>query len=60
VPKLLATNEELTLLVRQHFAWFEEWRAYIHELEARLGVPLSGVSEETRPPELEPEGAADA
>jgi hypothetical protein len=60
VPKLLATNEELTLLVRQHFAWFEEWRTYIHQLETRLGDPLSGVSEGTRPPALEPEHVADA
>jgi hypothetical protein len=30
---------------------FEEWRAYIHELERELGRPLSGVAPEDQPDE---------
>ena len=48
----LKEKAELTALVREHFARFDEWRAYIHELERRLGLPLSGVSAEKSPREL--------
>jgi 2-polyprenyl-3-methyl-5-hydroxy-6-metoxy-1,4-benzoquinol methylase len=30
--------------------WFADWRAYIHELERRLGFPLSGAGEQDSPP----------
>jgi hypothetical protein len=29
---------------------FEDWRAYIHDLEGRLGLPLSGVERGEEPP----------
>src|SRR5260221_13649306 len=29
---------------------FEDWRAYIHDLEAKLGLPLSGVEHGEEPP----------
>ena len=29
--------------------WFEEWRAYIHDLEDRLGLPPSGASPDELP-----------
>jgi 2-polyprenyl-3-methyl-5-hydroxy-6-metoxy-1,4-benzoquinol methylase len=38
-----AELDELRELVRGHTKQFEEWRAYIHELEGRLGLPLSGT-----------------
>ncbi len=44
-------NDELA----ERNVWFEEWRAYIHELERELERPLSGVS-----PEQLPERSADA
>lgn len=40
------TITELLEQVRKDTAEFETWRAYIHELEGRLGEPLSGVSGE--------------
>jgi hypothetical protein len=30
---------------------FAEWRTYIHELEGRLGLPLSGVEQDEPKPE---------
>jgi hypothetical protein len=30
--------------------WFKEWREYIHELERRLGLPLSGAGDDESPP----------
>jgi SAM-dependent methyltransferase len=50
--QVLAEKDELTALVREHFARFDEWRGYIHDLERRLGLPLSGVSAEESPREL--------
>jgi SAM-dependent methyltransferase len=50
--QVLKEKDELTALVREHFARFDEWRSYIHELERRLGLPLSGVSAEESPREL--------
>jgi SAM-dependent methyltransferase len=42
---ILEQGEEL----RQRTVWFEEWRAYIHELEQELGRPLSGVAPDALP-----------
>jgi hypothetical protein len=50
--QVLKEKDELTALVREHFARFDEWRSYIHDLESRLGLPLSGVSAEESPREL--------
>jgi 2-polyprenyl-3-methyl-5-hydroxy-6-metoxy-1,4-benzoquinol methylase len=50
--QVLREKDELTALVREHFARFDEWRAYIHDLERRLGLPLSGVSADQSPREL--------
>jgi 2-polyprenyl-3-methyl-5-hydroxy-6-metoxy-1,4-benzoquinol methylase len=50
--QVLREKDELTALVREHFARFDEWRAYIHDLERRLGLPLSGVSADESPREL--------
>jgi hypothetical protein len=50
--QVLKEKNELTALVREHFARFDEWRSYIHDLESRLGLPLSGVSAEESPREL--------
>jgi SAM-dependent methyltransferase len=50
--QVLKEKDELTALVREHFARFDEWRSYIHDLERRLGLPLSGVSAEESPREL--------
>jgi hypothetical protein len=38
---ITAQNEKL----REHTRQFDEWRAYIHELERELGKPLSGSAE---------------
>jgi hypothetical protein len=43
--KIVEQREEL----RERTVWFEQWRAYIHELESELGRPLSGASEEEMP-----------
>jgi SAM-dependent methyltransferase len=50
--QVLKEKDELTALVREHFARFDEWRGYIHDLERRLGLPLSGVSADQSPREL--------
>jgi SAM-dependent methyltransferase len=50
--QVLKEKDELTALVREHFARFDEWRSYIHDLERRLGLPLSGVSADESPREL--------
>ena len=42
----LAFDEEL---VATWSTWFDEWRAYIHKLERRLGLPLSGVDPQELP-----------
>jgi len=38
--------EEMRAWARQQITQFEEWRAYIHQLEGKLGLPLSGVDEQ--------------
>jgi SAM-dependent methyltransferase len=43
--KIVEQRDEL----RERTVWFEEWRAYIHELERELGRPLSGVSQQELP-----------
>jgi SAM-dependent methyltransferase len=58
--QVLAEKDELTALVREHFARFDEWRAYIHELEGRLGLPPSGVSADESPRELPAASDGDA
>jgi hypothetical protein len=35
--------------LQQHHQWFEEWRAYINDLEGRLGIPPSGASPQELP-----------
>lgn len=35
--------------LRERTVWFEEWRAYIHELEGKLNLPLSGASADELP-----------
>ena len=35
--------------LREHHVWFEEWRAYINDLEGRLGIAPSGASPEELP-----------
>lgn len=42
---IVRQREEL----RERNVWFEEWRAYIHELERELGKPLSGVATDELP-----------
>lgn len=42
---IVEQREEL----RGHTATFDEWRAYIHELETKLGLPLSGSQAEDAP-----------
>jgi 2-polyprenyl-3-methyl-5-hydroxy-6-metoxy-1,4-benzoquinol methylase len=36
--------------IAKHAKWFEDWRAYVNELERRLGLPLSGAGEDDSPP----------
>jgi len=50
-PALMAANTKLGETIGRHDRWVDEWRTYIHELETRLGVPLSGVSAESHPPQ---------
>jgi Methyltransferase domain len=47
--ELVATNADQAKVLRRQFQWFEEWRAYIHDLERRLGLPLSGAGENESP-----------
>jgi hypothetical protein len=35
--------------LQQHHVWFEEWRAYINDLEGRLGISPSGAAREELP-----------
>jgi SAM-dependent methyltransferase len=53
VPKLFALNRELEEVVERNSQWFAEWRTYIHDLERRLGLPLSGVEPDELPSERE-------
>jgi SAM-dependent methyltransferase len=55
VEKLEATIAEQSEQLGRHSVWFEEWRAYIHELERMLGLPLSGASPEDLPTGASPE-----
>jgi SAM-dependent methyltransferase len=48
-------EQELRAELQQRVTWFEEWRAYIHQLERELGKPLSGVSPEDLPTSSEAE-----
>jgi hypothetical protein len=60
-PALMAANAKLGEAIGHHDRWVAEWRTYIHELETKLGVPLSGVSAESHPPQPgELEAAANA
>lgn len=44
--------------LKERDAWFEEWRAYIHELERELGRPLSGVAADELPERGDRDAAA--
>ena len=46
---LQAQAEKWRAELQQHHVWFEEWRAYINDLEGRLGLPPSGASREELP-----------
>jgi hypothetical protein len=45
-------KEELELEVERMSREFAEWRRYIHDLEGRLGLPLSGVERGAETPQL--------
>jgi hypothetical protein len=47
-------KEELELEVERMSREFAEWRRYIHDLEGRLGLPLSGVDRGSEAPQLPP------
>jgi hypothetical protein len=40
---LIVAKDELYALAKDHIRQLEEFRDYIHELEGRLGLPLSGA-----------------
>ena len=42
--RLQAENDEFRAELQRNHKEFEDWRKYIHELEGRLGLPLSGQS----------------
>ena len=48
VRELQVTIEQQRTQLRANTAQFEEWRAYIHELERKLGRPLAGSAEAMR------------
>ena len=50
-----AVVHEQTEVIERYSRWFAEWRTYIHDLETRLGLPLSGARDDESPP-----AAADA
>lgn len=50
--------EELRREVKTMSKEFADWRAYIHELEGRLGLPLSGVGPGEEPPTGSANGAS--
>ncbi|MGN6372004.1 MAG: class I SAM-dependent methyltransferase [Solirubrobacteraceae bacterium] len=54
------TIGELREQVRKDSAEFKKWRAYIHELESRLGDPLSGTSQEEGPAAQQPDDGSQA
>lgn len=41
--------EERDRMIQEHWREFDDWRAYIHELERELGRPLSGAPGEDTP-----------
>jgi SAM-dependent methyltransferase len=45
-----AIVHEQSEVIERYSRWFAEWRAYIHDLETRLGLPLSGAQEDESPP----------
>jgi hypothetical protein len=45
-------KDELEAEVERMSSEFAAWRRYIHELEGRLGLPLSGVERGTQAPQL--------
>ncbi len=47
--ELEGTIAEQREQLQERTVWFEEWRAYIHELERELGRELSGASAEELP-----------
>jgi hypothetical protein len=49
VPQLYALNREQDEVIERNSQWFAEWREYIHDLERRLGLPLSGVEQPALP-----------
>jgi SAM-dependent methyltransferase len=51
VPGLFALNREQGEVIERNSQWFAEWRSYIHDLERRLGLPLSGVEPDQLPAE---------
>lgn len=44
VAKLQGENDGFRAELKANHKEFEDWRAYIHELEGKLGLPLSGSS----------------
>jgi 2-polyprenyl-3-methyl-5-hydroxy-6-metoxy-1,4-benzoquinol methylase len=46
---LQALTDKWRAELREHHTWFEEWRAYINDLEGRLGITPSGASREELP-----------
>jgi hypothetical protein len=51
-------KEELAAEVERMSLEFADWRRYIHDLEGRLGLPLSGVERGAEAPQLPPGDAA--
>ncbi|HMD51759.1 MAG TPA: hypothetical protein VKG62_03520 [Solirubrobacteraceae bacterium] len=49
VRALEATITEQREELQTRTVWFEEWRTYIHELETKLELPLSGASPDELP-----------
>ena len=44
IDKLQGENDGFRAELKANHKEFEDWRAYIHELEGKLGLPLSGTS----------------
>ncbi|HLH14810.1 MAG TPA: methyltransferase domain-containing protein [Solirubrobacteraceae bacterium] len=71
MQKLAAEHEaevhelDLTIMrqrdeLQERTVWFDEWRAYIHELERELGRPLSGAGADELPERTGADAAKDA
>jgi hypothetical protein len=43
VTQLQAQNDEFRAELQRHYKEFDDWRTYIHDLEGKLGLPLSGT-----------------